>query len=160
MAAHTTTGGPGEGGGEGSTDTSGVDQQPVESTSTTGGDIHADTSGMRAGARMFETTADYADGIESRFLSGTGRLEGVWGTDDTGKKFEESYRKRIVQATDALKAIREGLGALPESVDGWAQSYAQAEEDNATIAEGLARDVQSQTPVGYPGSGSTGSGRA
>lgn len=158
MAAHTTTDGSGEGGGEGSTDTSGVDQQPVENT--TGGDIHADTGGMRAGAQMFETTADYADGIESRFLTGTARLEGVWGTDDTGKRFEESYRKRIVQATDALKAIREGLGALPESVDGWAQSYAQAEEDNATIAEGLARDVQSQSSFSYPGSGSTGSGRA
>lgn len=153
MAAHTTTGGPGEGGGEESVDTSGVQQQPVESTSTTGGEVHADTSGMRSGARMFESTADYAAGIESRFVGGTGRLEGVWGTDDTGKKFETEYRKRIVQATDALKAIREGLGALPESVDGWAQSYAQAEEDNATIADGLARDVQGQSAVSYPGQG-------
>ena len=153
MAAHTTTGGPGEGGGEGTVDTSGV-QQPVESTSTTGGEIHADTNGMRSGARMFESTSDYAAGIESRFVGGTGRLEGVWGTDDTGKRFETEYRKRIVQATEALKAIREGLGTLPESVGGWAQSYAQAEEDNATIADGLAREADTQASQLYqPGTG-------
>ena len=155
MAAHTTTGDPGaEGGGEGTVDTSGVQQQPVKSTSTTGGEIHADTSGMRAGARMFESTSDYAAGIEGRFLGGTSRLEGVWGTDSTGKNFETEYRRRIVEATDALKSIREGLGALPESVDSWAQGYAQAEEDNATIADGLAREAETQSSQIYqPGTG-------
>ena len=154
MAAHTTTGDPGTEGGEGTADTSGVQQQPVRSTSTTGGEIHADTNGMRSGARMFESSADYASGIESRFLGGTSRLEGVWGTDSTGKNFETAYRKRIVAATDALKSIREGLAALPESVDGWAQSYAQAEEDNATVSDGLARQAQTQSNQFYqPGTG-------
>lgn len=141
MPAHGTTGGttdPGTGDGGEQTQP----QQPVESDSTVGGEIHADPAGMRSGARMFDSSAGYAQGIESRFLSGTGALHGVWGTDDTGKNFEKSYTERIKGATEALKSIREGLTALPDSVDSWAQSYEQANEDNAAIADGLARHVQ------------------
>jgi hypothetical protein len=158
MAAHGTTTGPTDGGtGDGGTagGSGGQPTEPVAGDNTTGGDIHAYPAGMHAGARMFENSADYADGIESRFLNGTARLHGVWGTDDTGKNFEKSYLQRISNATEALKSIREGLDALPESIDGWATSYEQANEDNATISDDLARGVQSSAnPIPRPGSGS------
>ena len=144
MPAHGPVGGPTDPGtGDGGTqEQPTLPPPPVDSDSTVGGDIHVDPAGIRAGARMFGSTAGYAQGIESRFLGGTAGLHGVWGNDETGKNFEKSYTQRIQGATDALKAIREGLTALPESVDGWAQSYEQANEDNAAIADGLSRQMQ------------------
>lgn len=157
MAGHVQTGdgGTGDAGTDPGAGGGGQQQEPAVSDSTTGGEIHADPAGMQAGARMFDSSADYASGIESRFLGGTARLQGVWGTDDTGKQFVKTYTERIASATEALKSIREGLVALPESVDDWARSYEQANEDNATIADNLARGVQSgSTQIPRPGSGS------
>jgi hypothetical protein len=158
MAGHVTTGDGGGDAGAGGDTSGGMQQpkQPVKSDSTTGGEIRADTAGMRSGAQMFETTADYAGALRDRFISGTSRLEGVWGTDKTGKGFETEYRTRITGAIEALTSIGEGLDALPESVRKWAQSYAQAEEDNAAIADDMSRQTQAaSTQLIQPGSGAT-----
>lgn len=149
MAAHGTTGG--DGGSTGGTtggDTGGNgggQQQPAGEPNTTGGEIHADPARMRAAGRRFEYAADYTSALEGRFLGGTAALTGVWGTDDTGKKFEGSYLERLKQAQEALASVKEGLTALPESIDAWAKVYEQAAQDNAEIADGVRRGVSGDT---------------
>lgn len=85
--------------------------------------IAADPSQMKRKAELFDQQADYLDSDGQSLLSDLQRIGNCWGSDKTGKAFEQQYKQNADALVQSIPHIVENVRDVAKGIRAQATAY-------------------------------------